>query len=52
MIQAVEERKASRNSISQEVARRKKAASGGRSAVAIRNLGEEISGSRNELDAR
>ncbi|MEO7502455.1 MAG: serine--tRNA ligase [Gemmatimonadaceae bacterium] len=52
MIQAVEERKAARNRISQEVARRKKA---GESADELlgqsRNLGEEIARLENELAA-
>lgn len=52
MIQAVEERKAARNRMSQEVARRKK---GGESADDLlgqsRNLGEEIARLENELAA-
>ncbi|HEY3257259.1 MAG TPA: serine--tRNA ligase, partial [Gemmatimonadaceae bacterium] len=52
LIQAVEERKASRNTISREVARRKKA---GETAEALlvqsRTLGEEISRLENELGA-
>jgi seryl-tRNA synthetase len=52
LIQAVEERKASRNSISHEVARRKKAGEGADDLLAqSRNLGEEISQLEGELGA-